>query len=300
MTSSVPQHFSVDVVREAFGTPLAGYSIVLEAWRRGLEVRLLDGQMRRFFISSENRRIKFDKARPSTTTATAMRVVKSKSMTSARLRGAGVPVPANAVIDPANEDAVERLVMEASALGYPVVLKPLIGSMGRDVYTNIQTEADLLEIYRYLNRAGQKKQKYILEEHFAGEDYRVLVIGDRVTGAVLRRPANVIGDGEHTIAELISLKNKARSCNPHLSSKRIKPDHELRQFISRQGLNIESVPDSGTLVMLRGKANATQGGDSIDRTDEVPEALKAAAVRAVAAIPGLFMAGVDIIYDEKR
>lgn len=52
--------------------------------------------------------------------------------------------------------------------------------------------------------------------------------------------------------------------------------------------------------MLRGKAYASQGGDSIDGTDDIPDIVKGAAVRAVTSIPGLFMAGVDIIYDASR
>lgn len=295
-----PEHFSMDVVREAFGTPLAGYTIALEAWRRGLGVRLLDGQMRRYVISSKHRSVKFDKARPSTTTSDAIKVTKSKFETSSHLRHGDVPVPLGRIIDPKDPSAGAALLREAAEIGYPVVLKPLLGSMGRDVYTNIQTPTDLEETYGFLTGPGTKPQTFVLEEHCTGEDYRVLVVGDRVTAACLRRPANVVGDGAHTVEELISLKNQLRAQNPYLSAKPIVVDREVTQLLERHGWALDSVPVAGQTVMLREKANASQGGDSLDRTDELPDVVKDAAVRAVAAIPGLFMAGVDVLYDETR
>lgn len=300
MSGSALDDFSVEVVNDAFGTPLAGYTIALEAWRRGLRVRLLDSQIRRYFISDSTRSIKFDKARPSLTTSGAINVTKSKFKTSAHLRDAGVPVPMSRIVDPEEPGATEVLAREAGALGYPVVLKPLLGSMGRDVYTNIQTEADLLESYRYLTQDGRRSQKYVLEEHFAGEDYRVLVVGDRLTAVCQRRPANVVGDGQSSIKDLIAHKNGQRSGNPYLSAKPIKVDREVLHLLANQDLKVDSVVPAGQRVMLRGKANASQGGDSIDRTDDIPDVVKDAAVKAVAAIPGLFMAGVDIIYDASR
>lgn len=245
-----PEHFSMDVVREAFGTPLAGYTIALEAWRRGLGVRLLDGQMRRYVISSKHRSVKFDKARPSTTTSDAIKVTKSKFETSSHLRHGDVPVPLGRIIDPKDPSAGAALLREAAEIGYPVVLKPLLGSMGRDVYTNIQTPTDLEETYGFLTGPGTKPQTFVLEEHCTGEDYRVLVVGDRVTAACLRRPANVVGDGAHTVEELISLKNQLRAQNPYLSAKPIVVDREVTQLLERHGWALDSVPVAGQTVML--------------------------------------------------
>lgn len=208
LAGSSLRDFSVEVVKDAAGAPLAGYTLALEAWRRGLRVRFLDSQIRRYYISDGTRTIKFDKARPSLTTTKAINVTKSKYKTSSSRRDAGVPVPRSKILDPERSVAVEFLVDEARALGYPAVLKPLMGSMGRDVYTNIQSESDLLETYRYLTQDGRRVQKHVLEEHFPGEDYRVLVVGDRLTAVCQRRPANVVGNGERSVRELIDRKNR--------------------------------------------------------------------------------------------
>nr|WP_306916570.1 MULTISPECIES: ATP-grasp domain-containing protein [unclassified Arthrobacter] len=298
--SSWPSHFEAEVVREAFGTRLAGYTIALEAWRRGLQVRFFDSQLRRYELSDGRTRIRFNKTRPSLTTRAAIAIEQNKHSTNSRLRAAGVPVPASWVLDPFDADVEDELLTRAEDTGYPLVLKPLRGSMGRDVLTNLRTRADLLDTFRYLSARCTKGEKLILESHFEGEDYRVLVVGDRVVAACLRRPANVVGDGASTVQELIVQKNKVRLENPYLCKKLIGRDREVDQYLQRQGYGLGDIPFAGVEVRLRGKANASQGGDSIDKTAELPTAVKNAAVRAVAAVPGLAIAGVDILFDANR
>ncbi|MBE1523412.1 hypothetical protein [Nesterenkonia lutea] len=204
------------------------------------------------------------------------------------------------VLDPFNAGVEGELLSRAARAGFPLVLKPLRGSMGRDVFTNLRTREDLVDTFRYLVSRCKPGEKLVLESHFAGEDYRVLVVGDRVAAACLRRPANVVGDGVSTIQELIDMKNSVRLENPYLCKKLIKRDREVDQFLQRQGFSLSHTPASGVEVPLRGKANASQGGDSIDKTHELPAAVKDAAVQAVAAVPGLAIAGVDILFDKNR
>ncbi|WP_162322127.1 ATP-grasp domain-containing protein [Nesterenkonia haasae] len=300
MSDYWPRHFSAGVVREAYGPRLAGYTIALEAWRRGLRVRFLDSHLRKYEISHGKRKIRFDKSRPSLTTSEAMKTEQNKHLTNSHLRKAGVPVPSSWVVNPAALDAEAQLLRHAESAGYPVVLKPLRGSMGKDVFTNLQGQEDLLDTFRYVANRTAVGGDLVLEQHFTGEDYRVLVVGNRVVAACLRKPANVTGDGQRTVQELIDAKNAIRLQNPYLCKKLIVHDREVDQYLQRHGYTLHDVPPSGAEVRLRGKANASQGGDSIDQTDSVPNAVKDAAARAVAAIPGLALAGVDILYDQNR
>jgi cyanophycin synthetase len=41
-----------------------------------------------------------------------------------------------------------------------------------------------------------------------GQDYRLLVVGNQLVAAARREPAQVIGDGVHTIEQLVALENK--------------------------------------------------------------------------------------------
>ncbi|MCT1607885.1 ATP-grasp domain-containing protein, partial [Nesterenkonia massiliensis] len=249
--------------------------------------------------SDGKRKIRFDKTRPHLTTSEAVKIEQNKHLTTTRLREAGVPVPDSWIIDPSTDGAEKELLRHAGDAGYPVVLKPLRGSMGRDVYTNLRAPEQLIDTYRYLTQ-NSTDSKLVLEKHFSGEDYRVLVVGDRVAAACLRKPANVTGNGTSTIQELIDAKNAVRRQNPYLCKKPITPDREVLEYLEKQDYTLTSVPVAGAEIPLRGKANASQGGDSIDKTAEIPDAVKDAAVRAVAAIPGLAIAGVDVLYDVHR
>lgn len=300
MSAPWPTHFSPEVVSGAFGSRLAGYTIALEAWRRGLRVRFKDSSLRKYEISDGQRSVHFDKSRPTLTTKDAIRIEQDKYLTSSYLRAAGVPVPASCVIDSTSADAENETLRQAAAVGYPVVLKPLRGSMGKGVYTNLKSPEELTRSFHLMTQVSNDRGKIVLEQHFEGDDYRVLVVGDRVVAACLRVPANVVGDGKKTIRELIEAKNAERLHNPYLCKKLITVDEEVKQYLHSARYAIDDVPAEGVEIRLRGKANASQGGDSIDKTSDIPVAVRETAAEAVQAIPGLAIAGVDILFDADR
>ncbi|MGQ7788427.1 ATP-grasp domain-containing protein [Nesterenkonia sp. K-15-9-6] len=285
-----PRHFSPEVMREAAGFKLSSYSIALEAWRRGLTVRALDGSLRRFRVSDGERTVRFDKSRPSLTAREAILIEQDKSRTNRCLSRAGVATPDSVTVD-LTVETDEDVVARAEAKGYPVVAKPSRGSMGRGVFTGIG-DADTLRLYLGVLREELRVDSMILERHIPGEDYRVLVVGDRAVAACYRVPANVIGDGTRTIDELIDQKNRLRAENPYL--KPIIRDAEIEAHIRDAGHTRTSVLPEGDQLLLRGKANASAGGDTFDVTDQLPRRLGDLAVRAAQAVPGLALAGVDL------
>ena len=115
-------------------------------------------------------------------------------------------------------------------------------------------------------------------------------------GSVRRVPAHVIGDGSSSIAGLIEVKNTKRKRNPFLASGLIKVDFEVTKCLEEQGLGLKDVPKRGAHVVLRRVANASAGGDVFDVTDELPNEIRQAAVQAVRKLPGIVIAGVDILY----
>src|SRR5690625_4568957 len=115
-----------------------------------------------------------------------------------------------------------------------------------------------------------------------------------------RIPAFVIGDGSSSVKELISRKNRERKLNPHTSFRPIVIDDTLEGHVARQGFSLSSVPAQGEEVILRGNANLSSGGESVDRTDDLPQEILDAAVKAVGSVPGLTAAGVDLLYDDTQ
>ncbi|QZY53128.1 ATP-grasp domain-containing protein [Leucobacter tenebrionis] len=296
---SWPEYFQPRVVRPAFGSgKLSAYCIALEAWRRDLNVTLIGRRLHYVEVSDGNRTVLFNHSRPvSLTTAAGLRTALNKAATTARLREAGISAPVTIRFE--STASFEEVSASAAELGYPVVLKPLSGSLGNGVLVDIRDEEALRASHEWLvNEFGARS--FVLENHFTGEDYRVYVAGSRYIATVKRVPANVVGDGHSTVSELIQQKNKVRMQNPFLSKGLIRKDREVKTYLEKQDLTYDSIPENGVTVRLRGKANASAGGDVVDFTDDLPAHIKEAAVQSLAALEGVSAAGVDILYDPSK
>lgn len=110
-------------------------------------------------------------------------VCGDKLATSAALVRHGVPTPRTSV-------AVDRdaALAEAERLGYPVVIKPLVGSWGRLV-ARLGSRAAAEALLEYKEVLGGPEHKvHYLQEYIdkPGRDVRAFVIGDEVVAAIYR------------------------------------------------------------------------------------------------------------------
>ncbi len=302
MSASTPywsRGFSPEVVR---GVPnlnaLTSMCIALEAWRRGLRVSFTASSLHNFTVTDGETTIDFNCCRPDSLTSRAdwLKLVR-KWDTNQVLSTQGFPVPRAAQLRTAIVTETE-LRTHAEELGYPLVLKPNDGSGGKNVMLNLRTWEELKSAYNHLATV-ENVRVVQMETYHEGDDYRVLVVGDRVAAACRRVPANVVGDGVHTIQQLIDAKNRVRRTNPHLSNGLITVDDRAMAYLAEQGVSsLDTVLPADKLVFLGRVANALAGGDVQDVTDTLPNGLKETVVRAVRAIPNIYVAGVDILYRE--
>ena len=101
----------------------------------------------------------------------------------------------------------EEAVEAAGRIGYPVVTKPLDGNHGRGVGLNLSDKKAIRAGFEHA--LGQSRDGRVVVETFVrGNDYRVLVVGGRMVAIAEREPAHVVGDGEHTIRELVEITNQ--------------------------------------------------------------------------------------------
>lgn len=205
----------------------------------------------------------------------------------------GVPTPKGLRFRPSDVNKAARFMSESSATSF--VVKPTNGVLGTMVFMNVDTEEKLKEKCELIPK---KYKRLLIEEQISGTECRYFVVGDKVVAVAERKPANVIGDGESTVHELIERKNKSRE--GHLALIPLKMDGEVIDVLSENGYTLDSVPDPGVKVILKRVSNISQGGDSVDITDEVHDDLKELAVAALKAIPTLSYAGLDIIADDHR
>ncbi|WP_370621959.1 acylphosphatase [Bacillus sp. JCM 19034] len=226
----------------------------------------------------------------------AVEIGSDKEKTKIWLEKEGIPVPKGKGF---SEEATDEEIIEYSLnIGFPLVVKPTNGSLGNGVITNIKSEDELKKTLNYVRRVLGYGE-VIVERYVSGKEYRIYVIEDKTIAAYNRVPANIIGDGIHTVEELISLKNDQRKKNPRLFSCLIEMDVEIMEALENEGYTMSSVPNKGEIIYLRQKTNVSSGGDPIDVTDDLPESIKEIAIKSINAIPGLYHGGVDIIVNEE-
>ena len=222
------------------------------------------------------------------TGAIAEQIAQDKELTRMLLKAVGVPVPEGRPVSDA-DDAWEA----ACDIGVPVVVKPQDGNQGRGVATNLTTHEQVVAAYR----AALAEGKQVIVEKFApGHDYRVLVVGGKVVAAARREPAQVLGDGIHTIRELVDTANLDPRRGEHHATvlSKIKLDAVAQGVLADQGYTADSVPPAGSIVLIRRNGNLSTGGTAIDVTERVHPQVAARAVDAAQVI-GLDIAGVDVV-----
>lgn len=191
--------------------------------------------------------------------------------------------------------------LELALVDYPlfahraIVVKPNSTNFGIGI-TIFKHDFTIEEYTRALKIAFNHDSKVLVEEFVPGKEYRFFVIDGAVIGILHREPANVIGDGVHSIRELVAEKN----LDPLRGNGYVTPLEKIRlgeaeeMFLSAQKLTFDSVPKADDKIYLRENSNISTGGDSLDFTDIMPKAYKRIAVKA-AESAGAKICGVDMM-----
>jgi cyanophycin synthetase len=263
-------------------------SAIVEAARtRGIPaMRLNTGSLVQLGYGARQRRILA--AETDRTGAIAESIAQDKQLTRSLLKAIGVPVPEGRVVTSAEDACVA-----AKELNRPVVVKPQFGNHGRGVATNLTTREQVTGAYE---AAIQEGDSVLVETYAAGDDYRLLVVGDRLAAAARRDPAQVVGDGLSTIRQLVDEANRdPRRSDGHATSlSLIKFDAIALAVLAEQGCTPDAVPPAGMKVLIRRNGNLSTGGTATDVTDLVHPDVARQAVEAARVI-GLDVAGIDII-----
>ncbi len=264
-------------------------AIVEAAVRRGIPYRrLTEGSLVQFGWGSKQRRIQA--AETDRSGAIGESIAQDKELTKKLLEAAGVPVPrGRSVAD--IEDAWRAM----NEIAGPVVVKPVDGNQGKGVTVNVQTRGHLEIAYA---AARKISDDVMIERFMPGSDFRMLVVGNQVVAAARREPPMVIGDGMHTVSELVEQVNRdPRRGEGHATSlTRMRIDSIAIARLELQGYTVDSVPKKGVCVVLRNNANLSTGGSATDVTEDVHPDLAASAV-AAAQMVGLDVCGVDVVCD---
>jgi cyanophycin synthetase len=224
----------------------------------------------------------------SSTSHIAVELASDKEETNKILALLGLPVPKQELVQ-----SEAQAIRAAKRIGFPVVTKPYNGNHGRGISVLLTTEAEVAQGYAV---AREHARSVIVETYLEGDDHRLLVVNGDLVAATRRTPGHVVGDGEHTIAQLIELVNQdpRRGVGHEKVLTRLELDAQAKKMLEKADLKPESRPDKGHLVLLRSTANLSTGGTATDVTDVIHPDNREMAERAVRAI-GLDVGGVDFL-----
>ncbi|MDG6895741.1 bifunctional glutamate--cysteine ligase GshA/glutathione synthetase GshB [Volucribacter amazonae] len=219
-------------------------------------------------------------------------IMENKVVTKKVLAKAGFNVP----------QSVEFTDLERAVANYPlfenraVVIKPKSTNFGLGITIFQQGVKNKEDFAKAVEIAFREDKEVMIEDYLVGTEYRFFVLGDETLAVLLRVPANVKGDGEHTVAELVAMKNDhpLRGDGSRTPLKKIALGEIEQLQLKEQGLTPSSIPTKGQLVQLRANSNISTGGDSIDMTDAMHPSYKQLAV-GISQAMGAAVCGVDLI-----
>lgn len=185
----------------------------------------------------------------------------------------------------------ELSVLYGRKIGFPVVVKPVFGSHGDNIYMDVEKEIELKDIV--LNVFANKlKTSFIIEKQFCGKEYRVFLTKNGDYAVLHRDPASVIGDGKHKISELIEIENEKRKARTN-SLCPIAIDEITKIYMSKNNISMEDIPSENQKVYLRHNSNVAKGGLCIDYTDKIHSSVIENCKKILGTFSGLSYVGID-------
>ncbi len=264
------------------------YALIIaeEALRRGIRVEVTDVEWGELRLSVGGRTVITRESLSEFTSAVAMSRCDDKRATRRIMERAGVRVARGALAREGELTDAAALLREVGE----VVVKPARGEQGRGITVGV-TDDDGLE--RAVTYALQFCPDVLVEELVEGDDLRVIVIDREVVAAAVRRPAEVVGDGRHTITELVRSTSRRRERATGGESS-IPLDDITAEVVAESGYAMDDVPPVGERIRVRRNANLHTGGTIEDVTDRLHPDIAAASVRAATAL-GIPVTGLDFL-----
>ncbi|GFH43432.1 hypothetical protein Hs30E_19830 [Lactococcus hodotermopsidis] len=220
-------------------------------------------------------------------------LMENKSVTKKILSAAGLSVPSGFECH-----TIVQALSYFEQLPHAFVVKPKSTNFGLGI-SIFKEKASRVDYEKAVRIAFEYDETILVETYAHGTEYRFYVQGNDVLAVLERFPANVVGDGSHSVEELVAIKNEdnRRGENHRTPLEKIKLGDIERLTMSLQGIDEKTVLKTGQRVFLRENSNISTGGDSIDRTDDVSDFYKQIAIKVARALD-VTITGVDIIIED--
>lgn len=181
----------------------------------------------------------------------------------------------------------------AANLSYPVYVKPVSGSKGADIF-KVYNADDLAAVFELFEE--KKVRVAVVEEAINLPDYRIVTLDGELISAYQRIPLQVTGDGDHTIAELLTTLQERYEAEGRDTRIRL-DDPQLLSHLGKLSLTLNSRPKADEAVVLSPVSNLSKGGTSVDVSKTIhPRWVKFAS--HVASNFNLRLCGLDLACED--
>lgn len=177
----------------------------------------------------------------------------NKTITSEILNKHNIPVPKFAIINIKEDETQVLMKMDENNITFPIVLKPIDGTFGIDVITNIENVEELINTLEYF-RNKKRYRNIMLEEQIEGDVYRIFVFNNQVIDIVRREKPYIITNGVNTIQELINIRNEDQ-----IKKKLFKTNNISQNYLKKQGYKLYDTPKKGLKIFITDIINMHNG-----------------------------------------
>ncbi len=266
---------------EARGVTLTVYSIL------GTQIFCIAEKM----VQGKNERVLFTIIpRPNGFVSPSLPWMDNKGILKTKLQEAGLPCA---------EGGIACTLKEAKEImrkvGRPVITKPFAGSRGRHTTLDIRDDKELERAFAI---AQQLVRAVVVEAYLHGTIHRVTLVDGESVAIARREYPHVMGDGVHTVQELIDIENTATYRNGN-HFRKLDTQHRGLAALEKQGLGFDSVPAKDRMVILNDKNSRLHGTLTEDVTDTVhPDNIEL--FRRLATVLGDPIVGVDFMITDMQ
>ncbi|EKD58354.1 MAG: Cyanophycin synthetase [uncultured bacterium] len=213
-------------------------------------------------------------------------LTRCKDITNELLRVNGLPTPETKCFYKKSYsliDAKEKL----SQLRYPIILKDAQGSNSRGIFPLIGNIKDAIIL---LEEELPHYRSMIAQEMVFGKEYRILILDEKVIGALEMIPPYAVGDGVSTIRDIVQKKQT-------LTEKRTEFDEKLEQILLEQNFTLESVMSKNEIAYIKKSSCLAEGGETRDVTNIVHPSIEKICVEA-SKVVGKYLVGIDVMCED--
>lgn len=241
-----------------------------EAERRGIAMREFRpfGLSREiFFATYGDDTVAFDGLpRPRNARENALNWMDNKGIILKKFRAENIPVPRGKSCSNMREaEEVFRSIVKGA--DDAVIVKPTIGSRSRHTYVDIK---DIATLHHAFKKAKELCPRVVVEEELSGFVFRITLIGGKIAGIMRREAPHIMGDGEHTVHELIIEENNNPLRHGPIFHE-LPLNEDTVAILKEQDLALDSIPEKDRMVLIHTKVSRAYGASTTEMTDIHPD-----------------------------